>query len=84
MKARSQLWLRIYKGFNSASFLFQNNLGEKMRYVLGFQILLGDPYTWMKPYVKASGFKYYECIFTHVDDGIKISYKCDKIIKRLE
>ena len=71
-------------GLKSNGESFNKQLDRNIRYRLGIKLRLYNPDTWMKPDVKASGFKYYEYIHTQVDDGMDIRNKCDNIFNILE
>ena len=71
-------------GLKSDGESFNKQLDRNIRYRLGIKLRLYNPDTWMKPDVKASGFKYYEYIHTQVDDGMDIRNKCDNIFNILE
>ena len=76
--------VKVLYGLKSASASIHKHLPRKPRDGIGFQTCLANPYTWMNPDVKASDFKYYKYISTHVDSGMTINVECDKIVKRSE
>ena len=59
-------------GLKSAGAAFRALLAETL-YEMGYVPTKADPDVWLRPAVKADGFKYYESVLCHVDDVLAIS-----------
>jgi hypothetical protein len=66
------LIVRALYGLKSAGAAFRNHLALCMT-DLGYTSCLADPDVWMRPKVRADGFKFYEYVLIYVDDILAIS-----------
>ena len=67
------LVVRALYGLKSSGAAFRSLLAETL-YDLGYTPSKADPDVWMRPAIKANGFKYYELVLCYVDDVLAISH----------
>ena len=67
------LVVRALYGLKSSGAAFRALLAETL-YDLGYVPTKADPDVWIRPAVKANGFKYYELVLCYVDDVLSVSH----------
>ncbi len=70
-------------GLKSAGAAFRALLAETL-YDLGYVLTKADPDVWLRPAVKADGFKYYEMVLCYVDDVLSVSADPPKTLQGLQ
>jgi hypothetical protein len=58
---------RAMYGLKSRDAAFRAFLAETLNGI-GFKLSLADPDVWLRPAIKANGFKYWEMILCYIDD----------------
>jgi hypothetical protein len=70
-------------GLKSSGAAFRAHLAETL-YDLGYLPTKADPDVWIRPGVKADGFKYYEMILCYVDDVLCVSHDPEASMKGIQ
>jgi hypothetical protein len=74
---------RALYGLKSAGAAFRSYLAEHL-WSLDYRPSYADPDVWLRPAVKANGFKYYEMILCYVDDILCISHDPMRTMTRIK
>ena len=77
------LVVRALYGLKSSGAAFRAFLAETL-YDLGMAPSRADPDVWMRPAIKADGFKCYECALCHVDDVLCVSDNPMQLMGRIQ
>ena len=80
---KNMLVVRALYGLKTSGAAFRAFLAETF-YDIGYKPSVADPDVWMRPAIKANGFKYWELILCYVDDVLSISHDPTATMKGIQ